>query len=181
MRGERMNEKKLVQKAKKQNKKALLQLVMQQKDDYYRLAYSYMKNPHDAMDIMEEMIIILYEKIGQLEKIESFYSWSKTILVNLCKTKLKKQHKELLVDDIELHSSTTQTTDPYKYTAETMDIEQLLSSLNPYQAETIKLKYLHDLDNATIAKITNVSVGTVKSRIHNGLNLLKRVYGRHDV
>ncbi|MEM5598869.1 sigma factor [Niallia circulans] len=63
----------------------MLQLVMQQKDDYYRLAYSYMGNSHDAMDAMEEMIIILYEKIAQLEKIESFYSWSKTILVNICK------------------------------------------------------------------------------------------------
>lgn len=44
-----MNDEQLVQKAKKRNKKALLQLVMQQKDDYYRLAYSYMGNSHDAM------------------------------------------------------------------------------------------------------------------------------------
>ncbi|MBQ6447391.1 MAG: RNA polymerase sigma factor [Bacillus sp. (in: Bacteria)] len=175
-----MNEKKLGQKAKRQNKKALLQLVMQQKDDYYRLAYSYMKNSHDSMDVMEEMIIILYEKIGQLKNLESFYSWSKTILVNICKGKLKKQQKELLVDDMEFHSNTNQTTNPYKYTAESIDIEQLLKLLNPHQAEAIKLKYLHDLDYATIAKITNVSVGTVKSRIHNGLNLIKRVYGRKE-
>ncbi|KJB86834.1 hypothetical protein AZ66_16485 [Paenibacillus sp. E194] len=45
-----------------------------------------MGNEHDAMDAMEDMIVALYEKIGQLQMNEAFYSWSKTILVNRCKT-----------------------------------------------------------------------------------------------
>lgn len=57
----------LVKKAKKGHKEALLELIMAQQDDYYRLALSYMGNPHDAMDAMEEMIVILYEKMGQKE------------------------------------------------------------------------------------------------------------------
>ncbi|MEK4973080.1 RNA polymerase sigma factor [Niallia sp. FSL R7-0648] len=174
-----MNDEQLVQKAKKRNKKALLQLVMQQKDDYYRLAYSYMGNSHDAMDAMEEMIIILYEKIAQLEKIESFYSWSKTILVNICKGKLKKERREIVMDDLEQHNL-LHTTDPYKYSVETLDIVQLLTKLPPVQAEAIKLKYFHDFDNETIASIMKVSTGTVKSRIHNGLKRLKKIYGGED-
>lgn len=74
-----------VKKAKKGNKEALLHLIMSEKDVYYRLAFSYMGNAHDAMDAMDEMIVTLYEKIGQLKKEEAFYSWSKTILVNGCK------------------------------------------------------------------------------------------------
>ena len=69
----------LVRQAKKGNKDALLQLIMADQDAYYRLAYSYMGNEHDAMDAMEDMIVTLYEKIGQLLNGESFYSWSKTI------------------------------------------------------------------------------------------------------
>jgi DNA-directed RNA polymerase specialized sigma24 family protein len=38
------------------------------------------------MDAMEDMILKLYEKIDQLQKEDAFYSWSKTILVNHCKT-----------------------------------------------------------------------------------------------
>ena len=83
----------LVRKAKKGNKEALLQLIMDQQDDYYRLALTYMGNTNDAMDAMEEMIVSLYENLHQLKKETAFYSWSKTILVNRCKKMLKKQQK----------------------------------------------------------------------------------------
>nr|WP_318281162.1 RNA polymerase sigma factor [Paenibacillus bovis] len=89
----------LVKKAKKGNKEALLQLIMKQKDDYYRLAYSYMGNEHDAMDAMEDMIVRLYENIQHLKKNDSFYSWSKTILVNGCKSLLRNRQSVVLVDE----------------------------------------------------------------------------------
>jgi hypothetical protein len=41
-------------------------------------------------------------------------------------------------------------------------------------------KTIHDLDYQTIAEITNVSIGTVKSRLHHGLQILKDYY-RGDV
>lgn len=81
----------LVKQAKRGNKEALLQLILADQDAYYRLAYSYMGNEHDAMDAMEDMIVTLYEKLDQLQKNEAFYSWSKTILVNRCKTLLPKK------------------------------------------------------------------------------------------
>nr|WP_316244830.1 RNA polymerase sigma factor [Paenibacillus senegalensis] len=85
-----MNVVNAVKKAKKGDKEALLQLILAQKEAYYRLAYSYMRNEADAMDVLEEMIVRLYERIGHLKKEESFYTWSKTILVNQCKRSLKK-------------------------------------------------------------------------------------------
>lgn len=54
-------------KAQKGDKEALLKLVLDYKDDYYRLAYTYVENKHDAMDALENMIVILYEKINQLQ------------------------------------------------------------------------------------------------------------------
>ena len=93
----------LVKKAKRGSKEALMELIMAEKDSMYRLALTYMGNQHDAMDALEEMIVKLYENIGQLKKEEAFYSWSKTILVNICKTTLRKQKKLVLMD--EWHSS----------------------------------------------------------------------------
>lgn len=167
-----MNVVRLVKRAKKGNKEALLQLVMAEKDVYFKLAITYMGNTHDAMDAMEEMIVTLYEKIGQLKKEESFYSWSKTILVNHCKTLLRKQ-KMLLIDDWnktnEKESEHAFISDPYLKSEQQIDIQQLLLHLNEYQKEAIQLKYFHDLNYQTIATITNVSIGTVKSRIFQGL------------
>ncbi|WP_445491398.1 RNA polymerase sigma factor [Niallia sp. 03133] len=171
----------LVKKAKKGNKEALLQLIMLQKEDYYKLAYTYMGNNHDAMDVMEDMIVCLYENIHQLKKENSFYSWSKTILVNNCKSLLKSQQKLLLVEEWneykESEKEYASTINSIHNKDQKMDIQQLLTTLNEHQAEAIRLKYFHDLDYQSISDMTNVSVGTVKSRIFHGLKKLKIQYG----
>lgn len=174
-----------VEKAKKGNKEALLHLIMSEKDAYYRLAFSYMGNAHDAMDAMEEMIVTLYEKIGQLKKEEAFYSWSKTILVNGCKKLLLKRSKLVLLEDWssndEREADQSVLSDPYHRTEQLMDMQALLLNVNEHQREAIQLKYFHDLDYQTIADITQVSIGTVKSRIFNGLQTLKNHYrGERD-
>lgn len=183
-RGEGMDVTRWVKKAKKGNKEALLQLIMSEKDVYYRLAFSYMGNSHDAMDAMEEMIVTLYEKIDQLKKEEAFYSWSKTILVNGCKKLLQKRGKLVLIEDWSSHDDRSvgqaETSDPYHKTEQQIDMKALLLQVNEHQREAIQLKYFHDLDYQTIADITQVSIGTVKSRIYHGLQTLKNHY-RGDV
>ena len=68
-----MDVKRLVKKAKRGNKDALVELIMAQQHDYYRLAYTYVNNEADALDAMENMIVILYEKIEQLNEPATFY------------------------------------------------------------------------------------------------------------
>ena len=58
-----------------------------------------------------------------------------------------------------------------------MDIQRMLLRLNVYQKEAIELKYLHDLDYQTIAEIMQVSVGTVKSRVFEGLKKMRNHFG----
>ncbi|MDW0116686.1 RNA polymerase sigma factor [Sporosarcina thermotolerans] len=168
-----MNVVRLVKKAKKGNKEALLELIMAQQDDYYRLALTYTGNPHDAMDAMEDMIVSLYEKMHQLKKEDAFYSWSKTILVNRCKLMLKKQGKVVLLEEWEQHESSH---NPHEQREQQLEIQDMLELVNDYQREAIQLKYLHDLDYETIAEITNVSVGTAKSRVFQGLKKIKEQY-----
>jgi RNA polymerase sigma-70 factor (ECF subfamily) len=52
-----------------------------------------------------------------------------------------------------------------------------MKTLNEEQQEAIKLKYLMDMDYESIAAISKVPVGTVKSRIFNGIKKLKEVFG----
>lgn len=168
----------LVKKAQKGNKEALLQLIMADQDAYYRLAYAYMGNEHDAMDAMEDMIVTLYEKIEQLQKGEAFYSWSKTILVNRCKTLLRKKERFLPLEDEREPSLAALTDDnPYRYTESEMDMQVLLSHLNPRQREAIELRYIHDLPYQTIADMTGAPLGTIKSRISQGIQKLKAMIG----
>ncbi|WP_153730971.1 RNA polymerase sigma factor [Sporosarcina obsidiansis] len=166
----------LVKQAKKGSKEALLQLINEQQDAYYRLALNYMGNSHDAMDAMEEMIVSLYRNIQQLEKNDAFYSWSKTILVNQCKQMLRKADKVTLIESwetIEAFSDPSAVQNSFEQTEQRMDIQELLLRVNAQQKEAIELKYFHDLDYETIAKMTQVSIGTAKSRVFNGLKKMR--------
>ncbi|WOV87527.1 RNA polymerase sigma factor [Sporosarcina oncorhynchi] len=171
----------LVKKAKKGNKEALLQLIQEQQDDYYRLALTYMGNSHDAMDAMEEMIVSLYQSIHQLKKEEAFYSWSKTILVNRCKQMLRKQSKVVFMGDSEEQIETVPNLDSIVQSEQRMDLQRMLSKVNTDQREAIELKYIHDLDYGTIADMTQVSVGTVKSRVFNGLKKMRETFGGDNI
>jgi RNA polymerase sigma factor (sigma-70 family) len=175
-----MNVARLVKKAKKGNKEALLQLILAEKDAYFRLALTYMENKHDAMDAMEDMIVTLYEKIGQLKNEDSFYSWSKTILVNCCKAMHRKKNRVVLMDDwqsaVENKDNNTKN-NPLPNHEERLDMDAALLQLNDKQKESIQLKYFHDMDYESIAALTNVSVGTVKSRVFQGLKKLREHVG----
>ncbi|MFC4809601.1 RNA polymerase sigma factor [Paenibacillus sp. GCM10023250] len=168
----------LVRQAKKGSKDALLQLIMADQDAYYRLAYAYMGNEHDAMDAMEDMIVTLYEKIGQLQKGEAFYSWSKTILVNRCKALLRQNGKcQPLEEELEASMPALTEANPYRSTESEMDLQSLLAHLSDKQREAIELRYVHDFPYQTIADMTGVPLGTIKSRISLGMQKLKDILG----
>jgi RNA polymerase sigma-70 factor (ECF subfamily) len=167
----------LVKKAKQGDKEALVQLIMAEKQDYYKLAYVYMKNSEDAMDAMEDMIVIVYESIHRLKSESSFYSWSKTILVNCCKNSLKKKSKVVIHDQLqeEAQDSFTEQKD------EQLRLEKHLRELNSKQQEAIRLRYFMDMDYQSIAELLKIPVGTVKSRISIGLSKLKAVIGGEEL
>lgn len=171
----------LVKQAKQGDKDALLQLLLTTKDEYYRLALAYMGNEHDALDALEEMIVIVYENIGKLKKWNAFYSWSKTILVNCCKQMLRKKNKTVLFEDWHsVNGHETLSHNPFDRLDSKLDFAPMFMQLNENQREAIQLKYIHDLDYRTIAQMTNVSIGTVKSRVFHGLKKLKQMLGGND-
>lgn len=162
----------LVRKAKQGDKEALVQLITAQRQDYYKLAYVYMKNREDALDAMEDMIVILYESIYRLKKDEAFYGWSKTILVNCCKKILRQGKKVVPLDTWpeEAYVGTYQSD-------EQVFLEIHLSRLNAKYQDVLKLRYFLDLDYQNIADIMKIPVGTVKSRISTGLKKLRESLG----
>lgn len=168
-----MNIDELVIKAKNKDKEALLTLVLERKNELYKLAYIYTENKEDALDAMEDMIVILYQKISKLNNNDVFYSWCKTILINCCKDILRKRNNLLVLEEID-ESALEQD---YENHERQLDINYYLKKLNENQQEAIKLKYFMDMDYESIAKVSNVPVGTVKSRIFNGLRKLKEYIG----
>jgi RNA polymerase sigma-70 factor (ECF subfamily) len=161
----------LVGQAKEGNKEALVQLIMAQKASYYRLAYVYTQNKEDAMDAMQEMILLVYQKIDQLKNNDSFYTWSKTILVNIVKRRHKKNRKVISIEEIK-----AETIDAYN-SENRLDLEMYLNKLSYKHQEVIRLRYFLDLDYETMSQLLKIPLGTVKSRLHAGIKILKESFG----
>jgi RNA polymerase sigma-70 factor (ECF subfamily) len=163
----------LVRQAQSNDKQALVSLIMQEHLTYYRLAYVYLQNPEDAADALQDMIVVLYQQIGSLKDAKAFYSWSKTILVNLCKQRLKKKpcFLELEAADKEIPDAQTEQRE------NSLILREAIKKLDHRYQEVIKLKYFLDYDYLSIAQIIKKPVGTVKSRVHYGLKALKEIIG----
>ena len=166
-----------MKKAKDGDKDALLNLIMSEKQEYYKLAYIYMKNSEDALEAMGEMILILYQNIYKIRDEKSFYSWSKTILVNCCKNRLKKNKKIILLEDI----NTEIYEEDFNSKDEKIVLEKHLNKLSTKHQEIIKLRYYLDMDYKNIAELIKVPVGTVKSRISFALKKLKESLGGENI
>ena len=169
----------LVKRAKKGDKEALITLIMNQRSNYYKLAYVYMKNKEDALDAMQDMIVILYDNISKLKNNETFYSWSKTILVNTCKRMLRENKNTVSIETIKEEKD-----ERYIINTNSEDkilLESYISNLNPIHGEVIRLKFILDLDYESISKLLNIPLGTVKSRINTAMkNLRKSMEGEID-
>jgi len=163
----------LVKEAKAGSKEALVQLIMDNKKEYYKLAYVYTEKQEDALDAMADMIVILYENINRLKDEQAFDSWSKTILVNCCKSLLRKRKKLIFLEKLEEKGYQENLVSKESK----IDLDSYLQKLNQGQKEAIKLKYFLDMDNATISKVLKVPIGTVKSRISLGLKKLNEYMG----
>lgn len=66
---------------------------------------------------------------------------------------------------------------PYRKTESEMDMQLLLSHLTAKQREVIELRYVHDLPYQTIADMTGAPLGTIKSRMSQGIQKLKVLIG----
>ncbi len=162
-----------IKRAMAGDKDALVSLIMKQKNDYYRLAYVYMKNQEDALDALEDMILILYQRIGSLKKEEAFYSWSKRILVSCCLDRIRKNKRLVHLEDWEK----ADPRDAYRDKDHQIDLEREINRLKAKQQEVIRLRFFLDYDYKTISEITNTPLGTVKSRLYHGLRNLRKGLG----
>jgi RNA polymerase sigma factor (sigma-70 family) len=163
-----------IKAAKNGSRDALVSLIMADQDDYYRLAYVLTGNPHDAGDALEDMIVVLFEKIHQLRDERAFAAWSRTILRNCCRQIQRSQQRTLPVEDVQLP---VHTADLSLAIMENMVLRSSLEQLDSLHREVIRLRYYLDYDYQTIARMLGIPVGTVRSRLANGLKKLKTILG----
>lgn len=133
---------------------------------YYRLAYSYVHNEADAMDIVQEGAYKAILKSGLLGNPEYLSTWIYRIMVNEALSFIRK-HKNFrmeLNEDFDMPS-----TDQY----EDLDLKRALEELGEPDMTIIRLRFYEEMKLEQIADILGENCSYIKSRLYRCLKRLR--------
>ena len=91
----------LVKRAKRHESEAFTELMQLYMTDMYKVAYAILMNDEDAADAIGDTILICWEKMNQLVKIQYFKTWMTRILINKCYDIRKKNQNLICLDEYE--------------------------------------------------------------------------------
>ena len=148
------------------------------------MALKVLKNRDDALEVMQETYMSIYQNIGKLYRPEAFHAWLSKIVINKCRDRLGKpkdvlqndkpdsEHGDLsdAVEDVSGEFIPHEVLDQ----SETRNmIMALIDSLPDAQRTTVMLYYYQELRVEEIAAIMECPVATVKSRLNYARRQIK--------
>lgn len=138
-------------------------------DDFYRLAYGYVKNRESALDIVQEAIVKAFNNIGSLRNSENIKAWFYRILVNESINCYRKNKKVCFLENIE----NLQITENEPDRAEILDLYHSIDRLEPKTKTVIILRFFEDMSLQEISEVTGDNLNTVKTRLYRALEKLR--------
>ncbi|MGG0668323.1 RNA polymerase sigma factor [Sporosarcina koreensis] len=143
--------------------------IVENQQAYYRLAYSYVKNKENALDIVQEAVFKALRSIDRLDEVSYLKTWLYRIIVNTAIDFIRKhQRVSIMEDDIlesHLPASENEMSD--------LDLQEAVDQLPPTYKTIIILRFFEDLKLEEIAEITGDNLNTVKTRLYTALRKLR--------
>ena len=134
------------------------------------IAFSYLKNKHDAEDALQNAFLKLWKSKIEFNDDLGIDKWLTKVLVNDCKNFFNlsfRQNKSIEeVYDVS-------TFDKYF----NVDLYNAVMSLNKKERLCVVLFYYDDLTISDISKVTGIKESTVKSLLKRSRNKLKLMLG----
>lgn len=145
------------------------------KDKLYRFALNIVGNTFDAEDIIQELMIKIWNRIDQFDTIDNKEAWCMTVTRNLAIDKTR--NKKIRINDInEYHhiSDSSETQDKKIEQEERFgNIMQLVNQLPDKQREIIHLRDVEGYTYQEIADLTDTTLDFVKVSLHRARKTLK--------
>ncbi len=168
-----MEEKRLVEKVKRGDRKAMDALVKLHYRTIFAYFYRNTGDYHRSCDLTQEVFIKAVSAIPAYKNNGKLKAWLFSIASNSLRNdwRYRKNHpQEELAEDLLKDSAAPDA-------AQKAELKEAMGRLPPEQREAVVLKYYHGLKIAEIAKATGAKDATVKSRLKYGLEKLRKLLG----
>ena len=191
-------EEKLIKEFKEGNRERFDELVSSYGPKLYRFAYGLLGNHHDAEEVVQDAFVRAFHALDNFRGDSSFETWMHRITMNLARNKfhwnrrrgegmkisLSDPESNPLEDggdyDLELPDA-THSPDALLEKVELEDnVVKGIRNLPESLREAMILRHLKDMPYDQIASVLECKIGTVKSRIARGRELLREFLTRMD-
>jgi RNA polymerase sigma-70 factor (ECF subfamily) len=159
------------------------ELILRGERPIYALAYRTIGREEDARDVCQETFLRAFRALPGLRGQAKFSSWLYRIALNLCRDGNRRARRAQVVqapenvDLVELASALEPSETVEDLVARNdlaRAVERAMASLPEEQRTAIVLKEYHGLTFQEIADLVGCPLSTVKTRLYQGLTVLRR-------
>ena len=138
---------------------------------YYRIAYSYVKNEQDALDIVGEAAYRGLRNLSSLRTPEYSRTWMTRIVVNCAIDFIRKNCKLVSLDDAAPEPG--EVPDSYLRCEDTLDLYAAMDILPEKDRTCVTLRFFEELSYVEIARVLGEPETTVRSRVYRALEKMR--------
>ncbi|NLD72374.1 MAG: sigma-70 family RNA polymerase sigma factor [Chloroflexi bacterium] len=146
----------------------LEQYLWENRERFYRIAYSYVRNEADALDIVSEAVVKALQKGDRLQDKAAMATWCYRILTNTAVDYLRKHKRVVYMEDVQQADPGR----PDRY--HDADLLEALGRLPDNLRMVLVLHYLEEMTIRETASVLGQNENTVKSRLYRALELLRK-------
>lgn len=128
------------------------------------LAFRFTRNREDALDVLQDTFSYLHRKRAVFELRSQMKTFLYPVVKHLAVSRAKLSRRQTPLDP---------ALDPAAPPEKSDDVAALLAGLTDVQQEVVLMRFVDGLDLQAIADALEVPLGTVKSRLHSALELLR--------
>jgi RNA polymerase sigma-70 factor (ECF subfamily) len=159
------------------------QLILRWERAIYALAYRVIGREEDARDICQETFLRAYRALPGFKGQAKFSSWVYRIALNLCRDWIRRQRRAPVaqlpedIDPAELAAAAGPVESIEDLVARrelSAVVEEAMTLLSEEQRTAIVLKEYHGMTFQEIADMQGCPLSTVKTRLYQGLSVLRR-------
>jgi RNA polymerase sigma-70 factor (ECF subfamily) len=168
----------LVELAAAGSAEAFEALLQPRLDRLFRMAVAILRSEADARDAVQDASVLAWRELPRLRNRERFDAWLSQILVNACRSQLRRHRRtrirEIAVDQLGDEQSQPVATEDLGQFGEVEAIRAAFDHLDGSSRSLLVLHYVEERPLREIGAILGVPTGTVKWRLWRARHALER-------